>query len=63
MLVGVVANRRREGEDRIELWVSGARKGEKVSRVWVDRLKQALPSELGLLEVSRRSAPSRLRRG
>ncbi|KAK4052401.1 U6 snRNA-associated Sm-like protein LSm2 [Microbotryomycetes sp. JL201] len=37
-VVGVVANKRREGGDRIELWLSGKPTGSKLDSRWVDKL-------------------------
>ncbi|ORY75969.1 hypothetical protein BCR35DRAFT_124475 [Leucosporidium creatinivorum] len=50
-LVGVVANRRLQG-DRIELWVAGGRKGSKASKGWLQRLKKVLVKELLVDEES-----------
>lgn len=48
---GVVGSRR-QGGDRIEIWLSGSEKEKKVPGAWLERLKDVLRSELELDEVS-----------
>lgn len=48
---GVVASRR-EGGDRIEVWLAGKNPETRISMGWVDGVKEVLKKELGLDKVS-----------
>ncbi|KAM0790673.1 hypothetical protein ACM66B_004532 [Microbotryomycetes sp. NB124-2] len=50
-IVGVIANKRREGGDRIEVWLAGEVQGSKPNARWVEKVRAVLARELDVGEL------------
>ncbi|KAK4057028.1 U6 snRNA-associated Sm-like protein LSm2 [Microbotryomycetes sp. JL221] len=50
-VVGIVANKRKEGSDRVEIWLAGKDKGTKPDEDWVKKFKTVVAREVGVGEL------------